>query len=159
MLTYFQCPSLNSSRYPRNRNLQRVRLKYFQGPRLKFLRRPRKRPCQFQCLRLLRRHMMWLFCHLKSRFISVRFLILSIYKMYNSEFCGCSARRPAILAENLRGFPQYVHANAGLVPWIRPQPLPFQIVSNSSFTYHTFISQYIIWDTEELSLNKRQISK
>jgi hypothetical protein len=40
------------------------------------------------------------------------------------------ARRWDILTEGLRGFPRSLQANAGIVPQIKPRPLPSMILSN-----------------------------
>jgi hypothetical protein len=53
-----------------------------------------------------------------------------------------SARRPAILAEDFRGSPQSLQANAGMVPKNSATTASFHIPSNLSFTYHTSIQHY-----------------
>lgn len=54
------------------------------------------------------------------------------------------------------GFPQYLHATARIVFWIKAWP-SFHMLSNSSFTYR-FIWCYIVQVTENATLNKRKIN-
>jgi hypothetical protein len=52
-------------------------------------------------------------------------------------------RRPAILTEGFRGFPQSLHAKAGIVPYNQATNASYQILSSSSsFTYH--LRRYIV---------------
>jgi hypothetical protein len=48
------------------------------------------------------------------------------------------ARRPAILTEVLHGFPQSLQASTGIVPEIRPGPLP-----SNSFAIYSFVNPII----------------
>jgi hypothetical protein len=50
-----------------------------------------------------------------------------------------------VLTEDFHGFPQPLQADALIVPYIRPEPLPsIHIFSNSSFINHHIIKCYIV---------------
>jgi hypothetical protein len=54
-------------------------------------------------------------------------------------------------------FSPYFQANSGISTLKQATTASFQILSNSSFTYHRFIRLYVVWVTEKASLNELQI--
>jgi hypothetical protein len=61
-----------------------------------------------------------------------------------------------MITEDFSGFPQSLQANIGAVPYNLAIIGSFQIISNSSFTYHPIIRRCIVLITEKSSLNKVQ---
>jgi hypothetical protein len=77
---------------------------------------------------------------------------LHSYLVFGRYRVQISARRSAIVTEAFRSFAQFLQANSGIAPLIRPRPLTsttFPIGHPSA--YHPSIQRCIVWLTEKAS--------